>query len=213
MQKYKKFRTVNEVRRPKQCPILDFTPIINSEVYSDMMAMGFVEVTKGKYDELETVRADVQRSFKDSLGNIGFYHPLLGGNKKPGYPYYNIKFSKITNVNDEDYGLSYLTIKVNTGPSKSAEYPNITRKKSNCINTEDYLSIMGFLIKVLIQAQGFPVSDSELKGEESYKDLILRKINEDPSSAKDIEIPPSLKKEGVAKGVSILKRGGFFKNQ
>lgn len=212
MQKYKKFRTVNEVRRPKQCPILDFTPIINSEVYSDMMGMGFVEVTKGKYNEIETVRADVQRSFKDSLGNIGFYHPLLGGNKKPGYPYYNIKFSKLTNVNDEDYGLSYLTIKVNTGPSKSAEYPRINRKKSNCINVEDYLSVMGFLIKVLIQAQGFPLSDSELRGDESYKDLILRKIYKDPSSIKNIEVPPSLKKEDVAKGASILKRGGFYKN-
>ena len=129
MQKYKKFRAVNEVRRPKQCPILDFTPIINSEVYSDMMGMGFVEVTKGnKYNEIETVRADVQRSFKDSLGNIGFYHPVLGGNKKPGYPYYNILFKKITQPTDPDFGLSYLTIKVQTNSGNSYEYPGVTRK-------------------------------------------------------------------------------------
>jgi len=212
MKKYQEFKAVNEVRRPKQCPILDFTPIIDSEVYKDMLAMGFVEVTKGEYDEIVTVRADVQRSFKDSLGNIGFYHPLLAsGSNKPGYPYYNIKFEKYKK-DHPDYGLSFLTIKKNIGKSKSNPYPGMSERKSNCIEIEDYFSMMGFLIKLLCQKQGFPISDSELMANESYQDLIKRKMRENPSSIKYLEVvPPSIaKKDALARGSGLAKRLGIF---
>jgi hypothetical protein len=211
MKKYEDFRKVNEVRRPKQCPILDFSPIINSEVYKDMMAMGFVEVSKDKYDEIQTIRSDAQRSFKDSLGNMGFYHPLLGGRKKPGYPYYNIRFDKFKDAKSPDFGLSYLTVKINTAASKTAEYPGMKRKTSNCITIEDYFSIMGFLIKVLVQRQGFPITDQELMNDESYKDLIRRKMEDNPSLISKMEIlPPSLKQEDLGKSSAMLKRFGVF---
>ena len=205
---------VNEVRTQKKCQMPDFEAVITSDTYNDMMAMGFVEVTKDTHGEvIVTKRATGGiRGFKDSLGNIGFYHPELAkGNRKPGYPYYNIKFDNVPK-NSPDSGLSFLIIKVNTGPSKSHPYPkqNIEHKDKSCINAEDYLQLMGFLIKVLIKKQGFPITERELSDTESYKDVIRRKMTEDPSVVKKIEIPPSLKKEELGKGASALKEFGAF---
>jgi hypothetical protein len=79
------------------------------------------------------------------------------------------------------------------------------------MTVEDYLFKMGFLIKYLLREKGLQINNQELYGEESYKDLILRKIKEDPSAAKNIEIPPSLKKsDDTAMGASVIKRFGGF---
>lgn len=195
MKKYEDFRALKEVRRPKKCPVLNFKPIRESETYSDMLAMGFVERLADNPEGIEVAGTEEQRYFKDRLGNIAFFHPKLAS--KPNYPYYNIMHNG--------------SIRVWIGSSKSAEYAGLsTDLRRACMTAEDYLFKMGFLIKLLIQKEGFPVSDQELMNEESYKDLIRRKMEEDPSSVQKITIPPSLKGEDLGKGASLLKRFGGF---
>lgn len=195
MKKYEDFRALKEVRRPKKCPVLNFKPIRESETYSDMLAMGFVERLADNPEGIEVAGTEEQRYFKDRLGNIAFFHPKLAS--KPNYPYYNIMHNG--------------SIKVWIGSSKSAEYAGLsTDLRRACMTSEDYLFKMGFLIKLLIQKEGFPVSDQDLMNDESYKDLIRRKMEEDPSSVQKITIPPSLKGEDLGKGASLLKRFGGF---
>ena len=195
MKKYEDFRALKEVRRPKKCPVLNFKPIRESETYSDMLAMGFVERLADNPEGIEVAGTEEQRYFKDRLGNIAFFHPKLAS--KPNYPYYNIMHNG--------------SIRVWIGSSKSAEYAGLsTDLRRACMTAEDYLFKMGFLIKLLIQKEGFPVSDQDLMNDESYKDLIRRKMEEDPSSVQKITIPPSLKGEDLGKGASLLKRFGGF---
>jgi hypothetical protein len=208
IKKYKSFKGIKEVRRPKKCPVLDFTPLIESDTYKDMIEMGFLEVVKGKYNEIETLRSDAQRSFKDSLGNIAFFHPDLSGGRGsgPNYPYINIK---------HDGGVRSVQ-----GPSRSTEFvpgrSDAFRSfapefKRTCMTIDDYLFKMSFLIKYLIHKQGFPIPEADLYGEKSYRDVIKEVLRSDPSLASKITIPSSIKREDtVAKGASLLKRFGAF---
>lgn len=196
---YPNFRSIEEVRTKKKCPVVNFKPIRESEVFKDMIAMGFKEVIAANPEGIEVTGTDEQRYFKDRLGNIGFWHPALEGYKK-GYPYYNIQFNG--------------SIRVCSGPSKSAEFPRLTTDLSKqCMTVGDYLYKMGFLIKYLIKRQGFPVTEIELYNEETYQDLITRKMQQDASVIGKIELPPSLKKQELGKGANILKRFGAFSEE
>ena len=196
MKKYQEFRTIREARRPKKCPVLNFKPIRESEVYKDMIAMGFVERLADNPEGIEIAGTEEQRYFKDRLGNIAFFHPSLAS--KPNYPYYNIMHNG--------------SIRVWIGSSKSSEYAGLsTDLRRSCMTVEDYLFKMGFLIKLLAQRQGFPIKDAELMNNESYKDLIRRKMEEDPSVVGKLEVlPPSLKQEDLGKGAGMLKNFGVF---
>jgi hypothetical protein len=195
MKKYEDFRAIKEVRRPKKCPVLNFKPIRESETYKDMLAMGFTERLADNPEGIEVAGTEEQRYFKDRLGNIAFFHPKLAS--KPNYPYYNIMHNG--------------SIRVWVGSSKSSEYAGLsTDLRRSCMTAEDYIFKMGFLIKLLIQREGFPITDQELMNDESYKDLIRKKMEEDPSRAQKITIPPSLKGEDIGKGASLLKRFGGF---
>lgn len=199
MKKYQEFQKIQEVRKPKKCPVLSFKPIRDSETFSDMLAMGFVEALPEKPAGIETEGPSEQRNFKDRLGNIAFYHPRFSWmTRTTGYPHFNIMHNG--------------SVRIVVGKTKSSEFPGLNQDlRRACMTVQDYLFKMGFLIKYLVKEQGLPMSDQELYGEESYKDLILRKIKEDPSSSKNIEIPPSLKKsDETAAGASIIKRFGGF---
>jgi hypothetical protein len=198
MKKYQDFKKVQEVRTRKKCPVLSFKPIRDSEIFTDMIGMGFVEALPDKPAGIETEGPSEQRNFKDRLGNIAFFHPEFESHNKPGYPQYNIMHNG--------------SIRVVTGPSKSSEFPRLsTDLKRTCMTVEDYLYKMNFLVKYLVRYQGFPINDSELYNEESYKDLIDRKMKLDPSVVKNIKIlPPSLSKTDLGKGASALKRFGAF---
>jgi hypothetical protein len=54
------------------------------------------------------------------------------------------------------------------------------------------------------------MSEEELLGNENYKDVVRRKMEENPEIVKNFEIPPSLKGEDLGKGANILKRFGGF---
>jgi len=203
---YTNFRKIQEVRRPKKCPIVSFVPIVESETYQDMIGMGFVEVTKDSHsDELVTIRRGDEKSFKDRLGNFGFYHPIFKGsrltsratrNQIEGYPYFNIKHSG--------------SVRVCEGPNNSAEFPHLSDDlRKACMTIEDYLYKISFLIKYTLKFQGFPMTNEELYSSESYKDLVLRKMSDNPRVIKNIIIPPSIAKTDVAIGSSVLKRFNF----
>jgi hypothetical protein len=199
MKKYQDFKKIQEVRKPKKCPVLSFRPLRDSEIFQDMLAMGFVEALPEKPAGVETEGPSEQRNFKDRLGNIAFYHPDFNYmTRSTGYPHFNIMHNG--------------SVRIVIGKTKSSEFPGLSQDlRRACMTVEDYLFKMGFLIKYLLREKGLQINDQELYGEESYKDLILRKIKEDPSAAKNIEIPPSLKKsDDTAMGASVIKRFGGF---
>jgi len=203
---YKNFKSIDEVRRAKKCPILDFSPLVDSEVYKDMVGMGFMEVVQETHsNEIITRRMSGERSFKDRLGNMGFYHESFKGarltsrasrNQKEGYPYFNIKFDG--------------AIRVVEGYNNSAEFPRITTDlKRACMTLDDYIFKMSFLIKYTIKHEGFPMTDEELYGTEPYISIIERKMKDNPKVMTNITIPPSLHDSPIAKGTAILKRFNF----
>lgn len=196
MKSYKNFRSVKEVRRSKKCPVLNFQPIRESEIYKDMQAMGWTEMIAENPIGIEKTGPEEQRYFKDRLGNIAFKHESMKS-PKMGYPQYNIMHNG--------------SIRVVVGPSKSSEFPRLnTDLRRACMTVEDYLFKMTFLVKYILKMEGFPITESEVYGPESYKEVIRRKIEEDPSNVSKISVlPPSMKKsDDLMKGASVLKRFG-----
>lgn len=213
---YKGFKKIQEVRTAKKCKVLDFRPIRNSEVYKDMMELGFLEVIAENPAGIDVTGTAEQRYFKDRLGNIGFFHPSLERPGKRDYPYFNIKHNTVNDKNSSDYGMSYLTIRVCTGPSKSgAEFPRLAEVRRSCVTLEDYFDRMGFLIKYLVRSLGFPVTENELYSDESYQSLISRNLEENPAlSSKLPVVPSSIKKSSeTSKGSSLLKSLGAFDDE
>lgn len=195
---YSKSKSIYERRTAKKCPILSFKPIRESEVYKDMIDMGFTEVILENPIGIQTIGTQEERYFKDRLGNIAFFHKDLEGYKK-GFPYYNIKHNG--------------SIKVCTGPSKSMEFPYMNDDiRVACMTIDDYLFKMGFLIKYLIKRQGFPVSNEELNDKnETYDELIKRNIEKEPELVKKIKLPQSvLKKSKISRAATLIKRFGGF---
>ena len=229
---YKNFRKLQEIRRQKKCPVLSFKPIRESETYQDMIGMGWIEVLADNPAGILAYASEEERSHKDRMGNIAFYHPVFKGtrltrratgNAPDGYPHFNIK---------HDGG-----VRVVEGIGNTAEFPRLnTDLTRTCMTIEDYLYKMSFLIKYAIREQGFPISVEELYNNESYKDIIKRKMDENPSVIKyfkDVEVPsdpregslssspkihkqvslpPSLKNSDLGKSASMLKRFGVFGN-
>ena len=206
IKKYDSFKKIEEVRKTKKCPVHSFKPIRESETYTDMIGMGWIEVLADNPAGILAKATEEERNFKDRLGNIAFYHPSFKGMRLTsrasrsageGYPHFNIK---------HDGG-----VRVVEGANLTAEFPRLTTDlRRTCMTVEDYIYKMAFLIKYTIREQGFPVTDDELYNTESYKDLIRRKMKENPSVVKNIDIPPSLKTEDLGKGSSMLKRFGAF---
>jgi hypothetical protein len=227
---YKSFRTLQEVRRPKKCPVLSFKPVRDSETYQDMIGMGWIEVIADNPAGILAMATDEERSHRDRMGNLSFYHPVFkgmrltrraSGNAPEGYPHFNIKHDG--------------AVRVNEGPNNSAEFPRLnTDLTRSCMTIEDYIYKMSFLIKYAIRQQGFPVTDTELYSSETYKELIQRKMKDDPTVikhfkdaeipsdprvgklsssptiVKQVSLPPSLKDSDLGQGSSILKGFGLF---
>jgi hypothetical protein len=205
---YKNFQTIDEVRKAKKCPVVSFKPIRDSETYQDMMGMGFIEVLADNPLGILAKASEEERNFKDRLGNIAFYHPAFKGarltyrasrNATEGYPHFNIK---------HDGGL-----RVVEGESNTAELPGVSDNLRNkCMTVQDYIFKFSFLIKYTMAKGGLSMTDTELFGDEAYKDLIGRRIKEDPTVMKKLDmqfIPPSLRDTALAKGTGILKRFNF----
>jgi hypothetical protein len=230
---YEGFKKIQEVRTKKKCPVLNFKPIRESETYTDMIGMGWIEVLADNPAGILAKATEEERNFKDRLGNIAFYHPIFEGSRLTsrssrsagiGYPHFNIKHDG--------------AVRVVEGPNLTAEFPRLNSDLTRaCMTIEDYLYKMSFLLKYAIKESGFPISDGELYSDESYKDLMQRKIEADPSVVKHfkditateetggvsssnfgsankvnkiISLPPSLKQTDLGRGTAMLKRFGVF---
>lgn len=231
---YAGFKKIHEARSKKKCPVLSFKPIRESETYTDMIGMGWIEVLADNPAGILAKATEEERNFKDRLGNIAFYHPAFVGSRLTsrasrsageGYPHFNIKHDG--------------AVRVVEGQNLTAEFPRLnTDLQRKCMTIEDYLFKMSFLMKYVIKQSGFPVTDGELYNDESYKNLMERKFLENPSVIamfKDIEateeeggvsssnfgsakkvtksltLPPSLRKTPGLGGAGFLKRFGVFK--
>jgi hypothetical protein len=205
---YKNFKSIEEVRTAKKCPVVSFKPIRDSETYQDMMGMGFIEVLADNPLGILAKATEEERNFKDRLGNIAFYHPAFKGarltyrasrNASEGYPHFNIKF---------DGG-----VRVVEGPNNTAELPGISSDLRNkCMTVEDYIFKMSFLVKYTMAKGGLRMTDNELFGNETYKQLIERRVKEDPKVMKDLDIqfiPPSMRDTSLYKGIGLMKRFNF----
>lgn len=205
---YKNFQTIDEVRKAKKCPVVSFKPIRDSQTYQDMIGMGFIEVLADNPLGILAKASEEERNFKDRLGNIAFYHPIFQGarlthrasrSSGEGYPHFNIKHDG--------------ALRVVEGSNNTAELPGIsTDLKNACMTIEDYIFKMSFLIKYTMNRAGLKMSDSDLFGNETYKEFIERKIKDDPTIMKNLDIkfiPPSLRDTSLAKGTAILKRFNF----
>jgi hypothetical protein len=230
---YEGFKKIQEVRKSKKCPVLSFKPVRESETYTDMIGMGWIEVLADNPAGILAKATEEERNFKDRLGNIAFYHPIFQGSRLTsrasrsageGYPHFNIKHDG--------------AVRVVEGPNLTAEFPRLnTDLRRTCMTIEDYIYKMSFLIKYAIKESGFPITDGELYSDESYKSLMERKFNENPSVVghfkditatkeeggvsssnfgsaekvnKVITLPPSLKRTDAGKGASMMKRFGAF---
>lgn len=193
MKSYKNFRSVTEVRRPKKCPVLSFQPIRESEIYKDMHGMGWSEMIAENPIGIEKRGPEEQRYFKDRLGNIAFKHESMRS-PKSGYPQYNIQHNG--------------SIRVVTGPSKSSEFPRLnTDLRRSCMTVEDYLYKMNFLVKYIMKMEGAPITEEDVYSSESYKDLVLSKIQKNPKDVTKFQhIPPSLTDNKIIKGARVMGR-------
>jgi len=199
---------LNEVRRPVKCRVIDWAPLEETEIYTDMIAMGWERITTAQ---------------RQLMGNLQFYHKDFAGmigNRETGYPIFKINHHGGTKETAE-----MGTIMVQVGENLSYELNN-TRKSpisvygyrghehliKKCATWEDYLPKMNFLMKLLLKKKGvFPISDSEMFSTETYGELIKRRCKEDASLYNKIEdkIPPSVKDiEKKAKLIRGLKLFG-----
>lgn len=214
IKRFKNFVKMDEARTQPKCKIESFAPLRESREYKDLISMGFNEVetprTRGHQPKIGQ-----EQYKKDTDGNLSFHHPAMRnigqvqdpGSKRNIYqampkakenmPYVNIK---------RDGG-----VKVNIDFNKSYWLANMTMIDKECKTIEDYYRKMSNVIKYVCNLQGFPLSTEEIYSEESYRDVISRKLAEAPSLIKYIQIPESVRAtDDIAAGAEILKGFKIF---
>jgi hypothetical protein len=180
---YEKWKFLGEARKARKCPILDFGPLRESELYQDVIGLGFVEVNAQGVERvqpaLEIGKTDLKYQVQfqgEKQGNLRFKHVK--------FPEYTIRL----NINGKIW---------KDFPSGRAEMWDTAYDESHwnrpCLNLEDYKNRLEFLIKMLLHHDKF-ITYSELLNKEGGVEIIKRKIEEDPQNIKILHtIPPSLK--------------------
>ena len=69
--KFNKWKSIKEVRTERKCKILDFTPLRESDLYKDLIALGYVEVNGRDQVRLEDERYQVATQ-NELQGNLRF---------------------------------------------------------------------------------------------------------------------------------------------
>ena len=190
---------VNEVRRARKCPILDFTPLRDSEIYQDLVSLGWEEVNAQGYKRIEPAM---------ELGKTDLTYQVQYQGEKEG----NLRFKH------EKFPTKIIRIKMNTGIIWKDPLPPAVGKPVRydlqwdhdpkwtkvCPTIEDYKIKLEYLIKLLLFEDGF-ISRNELGNAEGGIEIIKRKLEEDAASVKDLRVvPPSLKKDaGYIKKASV----------
>jgi hypothetical protein len=169
--KFNNLDGLDEIRKPKKCPIFDFGPLRESELYADLISLGYTEVNAQGEPRLENETFQGERQ-----GNLRFMHPRF-------------RLSIRMNLNgaiweDAPSGRAY---RINI------EWDHDPKWYKACLGLEDYKNRLQYLIKKLLEADGF-ITKKELTNTESGTEIILRKIDEDIENIKKLRtVPPSLK--------------------
>lgn len=163
---------LQEVRKPRKCPIVDFGPLRESVTYGDLISLGYVEVNAQGEPRLEAETFQGERQ-----GNLRFKHPRY-------------RFSIRMNLNgaiweDAPSGRAY---RINI------EWDHDPKWFKECLGLSDYQNRLQYLIKKLLFSDGF-INKDELVSIESGTEVILRKIDENIENIKKLRtVPPSLEK-------------------
>jgi hypothetical protein len=191
MSKVSNFKSwrVNEVRRARKCTIEDFTPLRESTLYKDLIALGWEEVNAQGYKridpalELGKTELTFQVQYQgEKQGNLRFKHE-----KFPG---------KIIRTNLNGAIWEDPIPPATTKPVRiSLEWDSDPKWERKCLTLDDYKDRLEYLIKKLLFAEGF-ISRTELGNKEGGVEIIQRKLAEDASSVRDLRVvPPSLQKD------------------
>jgi hypothetical protein len=170
--KFSNLYDLDEVRKPKKCPIFDFGPLRESVTYGDLISLGYVEVNAQGEPRLENETFQGERQ-----GNLRFKHPRF-------------RLSIRMNLNgaiweDAPSGRAY---RINI------EWDHDPKWYKACLGLDDYENRLQYLIKKLLHADGF-ITGKELTTVESGTEVILRKIDENIENIKRLRtVPPSLEK-------------------
>lgn len=191
---------VNEVRRARKCPILDFTPLRDSTIYQDLIALGWEEVNAQGNRRIEPAM---------QLGKTELTYQVQYQGEKEG----NLRFTH------EKFPDKIIRIKMNTGIIWKDPLPPSTKKpirldlqwdhdpkwRQECPTIEAYKDKLEYLVKMLLHEDGF-INRTELANAEGGVEIIKRKLEEDASLVRDLRVvPPSLKKDaGYIKKASDL---------
>jgi hypothetical protein len=182
--KFDKWKALKEVRTERKCKILDFTPLRESDLYKDLIALGYVEVNGRDQVRLEDERYQVATQ-NELQGNLRFKHE---------------KFARTIRVNlsgtvweDDPYNLekrkSGKAFRINIA------YGSDPKWSKQCLDLEDYKNRLEYLIKKLLYEEKF-ITHNELLNEEGGVEIIKRKIEENADNVKILRtIPPSLKQD------------------
>jgi hypothetical protein len=183
LKNFDKWSTVKEARKPRKCPIVDFGPLRESNVYKDLIGLGWVEVNAQGVERidpaLELGKTDLKYQVQfqgEKQGNLRFKHP-------------NFPMSIRVNMNgrvweDAPSGKAY---EINLG------YDYDPKWKKECLTVEEYKNRLEYLIKKLLHNEDF-ITYQELVNAEGGIEIIKRKLDEDPSSVTKLKtVPPSLK--------------------
>lgn len=170
---FKKWSRVNEIRKPRKCPIPDFTPLRESTLYADLISLGYTEVDAKGNPRLEGETFQGERQ-----GNLRFKHEAF-------------PMSIRMNLNgaiweDAPSGRAYRIM---------IEYDHNPKWYKPCLDMKDYENRLEYLIKKLLHKDKF-ITKEELLNTEGGVEIIKRKLGEDPTSVKSLRVvPTSLKGE------------------
>ena len=195
--KFNKWKSIKEVRTERKCKILDFTPLRESDLYKDLIALGYVEVKGRDQVRLEDERYQVATQ-NELQGNLRFKHE---------------KFPRTIRVNlngavweDDPYNLERM--KSGKAFRINIAYGSDPKWTKECLDIEDYKNRLEYLIKKLLHAEGF-ITHDELLNKEGGVEIIKRKIDENVDNIKKLRtVPPSLKDD--AEYVKTASDYGLF---
>lgn len=182
--KFDKWKSIKEVRTKRKCTIPDFTPLRETDLYKDLISLGYVEVNARGEERLADERYQVAYQ-GEKQGNLRFKHEKfprsirmnLNGAIWEDDPY---------NFDQDRSGKAYrINIAYGADPKWSQE----------CLSVEDYKNRLEYLIKKLLYEEGF-INHSELLNKEGGVEIIKRKIDENIDNIKKLRtVPPSLEQD------------------
>jgi hypothetical protein len=182
--KFNEWKSIKEVRTKRKCTIPDFTPLRETDLYKDLISLGYVEVNARGEERLADERYQVAYQ-GEKQGNLRFKHEKfprtirmnLNGAVWEDDPY---------NFDQDRSGKAYRI---------QIEWDSDPKWYKACLTIDDYKNRLEYLIKKLLYEDRF-ITRSELLNVEGGVEIIKRKIDENIDNIKKLRtVPPSLQQD------------------